>query len=92
MITSTYSIAFDYQMEGSRLSVPLTAEVEVHRSKTHYVIKNFKAGSRPQSSILPTLVLRKKKGRWVHVDSGQESQLSTVVGESIERLENESGG
>jgi hypothetical protein len=88
MITAAYSIAFDYQLEGSKLIVPLTAEVEKHHSAPHYLIKNFKAGSSIQTSILPDLTIKKKKGRWVHVDSGKESQLSTLIGKCIERLEN----
>ncbi len=89
MITSTYSIAFNFPMDDSRLIVPLTAEVEEHNSKRYYVIKNFKAGSHPQPSLLPNLFLKKKNGRWVHLDSGEVSHLSNVVGKSIELLENE---
>jgi hypothetical protein len=88
MITAAYSIDFNYQLEDSKIIVPLTAEVEKHHSAPYYLIKNFKAGSSIQASILPDLTIKKKKGRWVHLDSGKESQLSMLIGKSIERLEN----
>jgi len=84
MITSTYCIAFNFQVEDSRLIVSLKADVEVHHSKTYYIIKNIRAGSKRQGSVLPDLAIMKKHGHWVHVDSEKESQLSIQVGKSIE--------
>jgi len=87
MITSTYSIALDFQVDNSKLIIPLTADVEVHRSEIHYVIKNFKARSDRNGSVLPDITIKKKNGRWVHMDSEQESHLSIQVGKSIEAIE-----
>ena len=87
MITSTYSIAFEYQLEDSNLIVPLTADVEVHHSETYYIVKNFKTRSHRQASVLPDLIIGKKNGRWVHLDSEKESHLSIQVGKSIEAIE-----
>jgi hypothetical protein len=89
MIISTYSIAFNLQVGDSNMVVPLTADVEVHHSETHYVIKNIKAGSHRRESVLPDLKIKKVNGLWVHIDSEKESHLSRQVGNSIERLENE---
>jgi hypothetical protein len=89
MITFTYSIAFHFQVEDSKLIVPLIAEVEVHHSETFYVIKNIRTGRDRQGSILPDLTIKRKNGRWVHIDSEKESLLSIQVGKSIECRENE---
>ena len=91
MITSTYSIAFNLRVGDSHLVVPLTADVEIHHSDTYYVIKNIKAGSHRREPVLPDLKIKKVNGLWVHIDSERESQLSRQVGNSIDRLENESG-
>jgi len=91
MITSTYSIAFNFQVEDSKLIVPLMAEVEVHHSETYYVIKNIKVGAGRKGSVLPDLTIKNKNGRWVHLDSEKESLLSIRIGKSIEAFEIESG-
>jgi hypothetical protein len=91
MITSTYTIAFNFQVEDSSLIVPLTAEVEVHHSETFYLIKNFKSTSRREQSVLPDIAIKKEDGQWVHIDSEKESHLSSQVGKCIERLEADLG-
>jgi len=60
MITSTYSIALNYQVDNSKLVIPLTADVEVHHSEIRYVIKNFKAGPDRKGSVLPDITIRGK--------------------------------
>jgi hypothetical protein len=87
MITSTYSIAFDFRVDNSKLIVPLTAEVEVHHSETYYVVKNIKTEAAGKRSVLPDLTVKKENGRWVHLDSEQESHLSIQVGKSIEAIQ-----
>jgi hypothetical protein len=90
MITSTYTIAFNFPVEDSRLVVPLTADVNVHHSEIFYVISNFRTGSDRKTSVLPDITIKKKNGRWVHLDSEKESHLSAEVGKHIEAVEMES--
>ena len=87
MITSTYSIALNFQVDNSKLIISLTADVEVHHSESHYIIKNFKAEPERKGSVLPDIIIKKKNGRWVHLDSEKESQLSIQVGKGIEAIE-----
>ena len=84
MTTSTYSIAFEFRVDNSKLIVPLTAEVEVHHSETYYVVKNIQTATAGRRPVLPDLKVKKEKGRWVHLDSEQESDLSVQIGKSIE--------
>jgi hypothetical protein len=87
MITTTYSIAFNFQVDNTHLIMPLTADVQVHHSEIYYVIKNFKADPARKGSVLPDIVIKKKNGRWVHFDSEKESHLSNQVGKSIDAIE-----
>jgi hypothetical protein len=91
MITSTFPIAFNFQVDDSKLIVPLIAEVEIHHSQTYYIIKNIRKRTGRTGSILPDLTIKKKNGLWVHTDSEKESFLSVRVGKSIEGREKESG-
>lgn len=37
-----------------------------------------------ESSLLPVLKLKNINGKWVHTDSGKESNISKSVGEAID--------
>jgi hypothetical protein len=87
MVTAAYTIAFNFKLENSNLSVPLTAEVEQHHSETYYIVRKFKVASHSRDFVLPNISIKKKNGQWVHVDSEKETRLSTMVGQMIERHE-----
>jgi hypothetical protein len=87
MIKRNYSIAFSFRLDKSNLTIPLTADVEVHHSETFYVIKNFRTQSQKERSVLPDVRIKKANGMWVHCDSGKETTLSMKVGEAIDRYE-----
>jgi hypothetical protein len=87
MITSTYSIDFVFPLESSHLSISVTADVEVHHSVTHYIVKNFRAGLKRDHPVLPDIAIKKLNGRWVHIDSEKETCLSSVVGDAIDHSE-----
>jgi hypothetical protein len=84
MITSAYSIAFDFPLESSHLSISVTADVEVHHSVTHYIVKNFRTGLKHDHSVLPDITIKKLNG---HTDSEKETRLSSVVGNAIDHSE-----
>ena len=51
MISSTFTIAFNFRVENTDLLVPLLADVEIHHSDTYYLIKNFRAGG-PYAALM----------------------------------------
>jgi len=87
MINRNYSIAFNFRLDHSNFTIPLTADIEVHHSETFYVIKNFRTQSQKEKSVLPDVWLKKMNGIWVHCDSSKETTLSMEVGEAIDRYE-----
>jgi hypothetical protein len=85
MITSSYSIAFEFPLESSNHSIAVTADVDVHHSATYYAVKNFRTSSNPSKQVLPDITIKKFRGRWVHTDSEKATHLSTIVGNAIDR-------
>jgi len=83
MVTSSYSIAFNFKLEDSDRFVTLTAQIEKHHSKTYYTVKDFRSHPSQNRSILPDIMIKKVKGRWVHCDSEKESNLSIAIGKAI---------
>jgi hypothetical protein len=87
MINKNYCIAFNFRLDHSNLTVPLTADIEVHHSDTFYVVKNFRTKAQKERSVLPDVRIKKANGIWVHCDSGKETTLSMEVGDAIDRYE-----
>jgi hypothetical protein len=87
MINNNYSIAFNFRLDNSNLTVPLTADIEVHHSDTFYIVKNFRTKTQKERSVLPDVRIKKANGVWVHCDSGKETTLSMEVGDAIDRYE-----
>lgn len=84
MITDSYAIEFDIQLEKTPIVLHLTAQVELHHSDVHYVISNFRTALQRDGSILPVMKIKKKKDKWVHLDTEQPTHLSEVVGKAID--------
>ena len=89
MINRTYTIGFNFRLDHSNLTIPLTADIEIHHSETFYVVKNFRTKSQRERSILPDMRIKKANGMWVHCDSGKETTLSMEVGQAIDKYETE---
>lgn len=86
MIPNSYAIEFDIQLEKTPIFLHLSAQVELQHSVPHYVISNFQTVHQKGASFLPSMKIRKKKGQWVHLDTGKPTQLSEVVGRAIDEL------
>jgi hypothetical protein len=86
MVKQTFSISFEFLLERSIL-IDLTADVELYNSEPYYLIRNFRTPRLRGDAILPTLKIKRKEGRWVHLDTEKESHLSEAVGAGIDRYE-----
>jgi len=94
MTTQPVDISFDFPLAHSNLTISLQATAELHHSDPYYVIDNFRfAGKRNRKnepSVLPRQEIKQvEKGsskRWVHCESGRESQLSIAIGKAIDKL------
>jgi hypothetical protein len=80
------TIAFDYCIPGQAIPIALTADVQLHHSESFYVVNNFRLKGKTGASVLPEIQLKKLGNRWVHKDSGIESELGTAVGKAIDQL------
>ena len=78
-----YIIEFDVPIDNSDIIVHLKADVEINL-KSHFTVSNFR--TKQHETVLPTLVLKYKNGKWVHIDTEQETNLGKIVGKSIEKL------
>lgn len=87
MVSSQFSIAFDFVADHGHLTIRLAAEVELHHSQVYYLVKNFHSPSRAGTPVLPDIRIKKLQGRWVHADSEKETDLSEAVGRAVDRHE-----
>lgn len=83
MISAIFTIRFNFQVDASRLNIPLEADVQKHHSNTFYEVTNFRVPGHGNREVLPAISIRKDKEQWVHIDSGKSSDLSDAVGEAI---------
>src|SRR5688572_6563157 len=89
-----FEIKFDFPLDHSPYTITLKARVQLHASKTYYVVDSFLIEKTNQSksisSILPDIEIKylktAAKGIWVHKDSERESQLSQTIGKAIEKV------
>jgi hypothetical protein len=86
MKQDSYSIEFDIQLEKTPVFLHLTAQVELHHSTPYYLVSEFRTANQKEGSVLPSLKIRKKQGKWVHLDTGKPTNLSEVVGKAIDDL------
>jgi len=86
MKQNSYFIEFDIQLEKTPVFLHLSAQVELHHSTPYYVVSDFRTAYQKEGSVLPTLKIRKKQGKWVHLDTGKPTNLSEVVGKAIDDL------
>jgi hypothetical protein len=89
MIAQKFMISFQFAADEGRLMVPLDADVEQHRSQLFYVVANFRPHGSTGPSVLPEVRLKKSSGRWVHVDSEKETDLSVAIGAAIDEWQPE---
>lgn len=88
MLSSSFSVEFDFAADQGQFRIRLAADVEKHQSKLYYVVKNFRFRRQTSGSILPDIRIRKVENRWVHTDSEKSSDLSEAVGRVIDAHEN----
>ncbi len=83
----SHSIAFDFLLDNSRVKIELSADVDLHHSQHYYVIRNLKMSRQVQGPVLPDILIKRANGRWVHLESGKETDLSAAVGKAIDEYE-----
>ncbi|MDP4218455.1 MAG: hypothetical protein Q8927_19830 [Bacteroidota bacterium] len=88
MVKQTFSISFEFLLERSIL-IHLMADVELCNSEPYYLITHFRTQGLRGDTMLPTLKIKRKEGRWVHLDTEKESHLSEAVGAGIDRYESD---
>ena len=85
MKIATYTIAFDFDIRPAKMKIPLMADVELHFSEPHYIVRNIRMPYQTKDQpVLPEVDLKKVRGIWVHSESGKESELSLAIGKAID--------
>jgi hypothetical protein len=87
VISAIFSVRFTFSADAAQLKIQLEADVQKHHTDSFYEITNFHVPGHRDHHVLPSISIRKVKGRWVHVDSGKSSDLSEAVGKAIENAE-----
>jgi hypothetical protein len=80
-----------YSRWNQVISISVTADVEVHHSVTHYIVKNFRVGLKQDHPVLTDIAIKKLHDRWVHMNSEKETSLSGLAGNAIDHSEMASG-
>ena len=85
-----FKIDFDFNLDSSAKILRLQGEVVLHHSTPHYKISKInRFGHNGDIDLLPDIdikcIMAEGKPKWVHTDSGKESNLSKMAGEAIER-------
>jgi hypothetical protein len=87
---TVFKVNFFYEISPP-LQIKLNADVELHHSEPHYLIRNISHITEEGGNhVLPDISIKAIKNEdgeiiWVHTDSERETILSKIVGESIEK-------
>src|SRR5580692_4415515 len=76
-------IEFEAQIDSLTEPIKLVADIEFLPSDSFYRISNFRTINQKKGSVLPTMDIKQKDGKWVHADSEKESYLSIQAGNAI---------
>jgi hypothetical protein len=79
-----FTISFVYEILPGTLQVDLNAGIEMVGYDC-CLVRNIRRVHSNESPLLPEMRLEKNNGRWVHSDSGKESNISRTIGEAIIR-------
>jgi len=84
MAQLVFTILFVYEILPGTLQVDLSAGIEMI-SYDCCQVRDIRRVHSNESPLLPEMRLEKRNGRWVHTDSGKESNISRTIGEAIAR-------
>jgi hypothetical protein len=96
-MNQSFDINFKYPFKEKKFSIELTGKATLHHSTPHYIISNIRFVNHPDGprDALPEIKIRQREIHgekvWVHVDTLKESELSRIVGESIDEYIARSG-
>jgi len=91
----SFTIEFDFPLEHSEWSIPITAIAEFNQHNEYYKVHSFgfSKSNAKEPSLMPVQYIKaiKENGRtlWVDRDSGRFAPLIDAIGKSIESKENQ---
>jgi hypothetical protein len=86
----SFNINFKYPFKENNISIELTGNAKLHHSAPYYVISNIRFVNHPEGpyDAFPEIKIQQRilhgEKVWVHMDTQKESELSHIVGQSIE--------
>ena len=79
-----FTIYFTYDIKPTTMQVDLSAVVEM-TDDTHCIVSEIRRRDTEESPLLPELKLKKTGGAWILANTGKESNISTTVGDVIDK-------
>lgn len=86
----SFSINFRYPFKEKNISIELTGNATLHNSTPYYTISSIRFVNHPEGpyDAFPEIKIQQRllhgEKVWVHHDTQKESELSHIVGQSIE--------
>ena len=79
-----FTISFVYEILPGSLQVDLCADIEMTGTDT-CIVRNIQRINVNESPLLPVIKLINRGGRLIHSEGTKDSNISRVVGESIDK-------
>lgn len=79
-----FTIYFTYDIKPTTMQVDLSAAIEM-TDATHCIVREIRRRDTDESPLLPELKLKKAGGAWILAKTGKESNISTTIGDAIEK-------
>ena len=88
---NSFKIGFDFNLDSTNKVIRLQGEVSLHHSSPYYKVSKINmSGHTGGIDLLPEMAIKcimaDGQRKWVHTDSGKESNLSKIAGAAIERV------
>jgi hypothetical protein len=81
MSENLHTITFSFYL--GTIEVMLNGRVDVIAKGT-YIVKEIRTARNGTGSVLPPVIIKRKNGVWVHVDSEKETEWSLAIGKAID--------
>jgi hypothetical protein len=77
-----FQIEFDCPIDEDRKTIHLIAKVDLKEEGSYYTISGISTSAGVQ--VLPNRNIVKSNNRWVHMESGQPTSFSAIIGKIID--------
>ncbi|HVU94241.1 MAG TPA: hypothetical protein VHE34_03415 [Puia sp.] len=84
MVSKSFLISFEYQLDRGAITIQLCAEVEIHCNPTYYAVRDIRSPHHGSCPAIPEVRIIKKASGWVHCDSQKSTELTRSIGVALD--------